>query len=243
MNIQQLIKNVGSGLKKLGSDFLDAYNQRMDAPTACCSCQQIFRYQDLLPTLSASWSEIKNLSLYHQVWKQPWPGEKPHPHSYCPTCWEPIRQEYKKILEATRQEQAKQERLAVNHRRESAAVKRHNERALLAGCEATLTIGQWIETLEHYNWQCAYCGKPYQELEHEIPIVHGGGTTAMNCLPSCRPCNRQKGGKHPDSIGETSLSPEAHRRIRAEMKALHGGKLQKSLSEKSAPFSPDVTDN
>ena len=168
MNIQQHIKNFGSSLKKFGLDLLDSYNQRMAVPTVCQDCQETFRYDELLPTWSASWLEISNSSLYRQVWGKPWPGEKIRPHSFCPTCWEPIRQEQKKILSDTRREQARQERLAASNRREAAAVKRHNERALAARCEATLTIGQWMETLTYFDWRCAYCGKPYEELEHEI---------------------------------------------------------------------------
>ncbi|GHO76469.1 hypothetical protein KSD_42400 [Ktedonobacter sp. SOSP1-85] len=93
------------------------------------------------------------------------------------------------------------------------------------GREATLTIVQWIATLDLYDWKCAYCGGPYEALEHQRPLVApDGGTTALNCVPSCQSCNLRKGIRHPDEImrKETSLSPEAHRRIQAEMKALHG---------------------
>lgn len=230
--MNNLLKTIGLKLKNIGSGILDAiaqmeeaHRQQMETPTPCCQCQKVYLYKELLPTWSDSWAEIKDRSLYREVWGIPWPEEKYRDRSYCPACWEPIRVRHKKIVEAARQEQAKQERLAARYQREAKAVKRHNERAVTAGCEATLTISQWLETLERYNWSCAYCGDPYAELEHEIPIVRGGGTTAINCVPSCRPCNRTKSSKHPDEIRETSLSPEAHRRVRAQMEELHGKRL------------------
>lgn len=241
MAVNELLKTIKSKLKDFGLGILDfiaqmeeAHRRRMETPTACRGCQEIHLYKDLLPTLSANWLEVDDRTLYYQVWKQPWPGERVRPHSYCPTCWGPIHEEHERILEATQQEQRRQERLAAGYQREANAVKRHNERAIEAGCEATLTITQWLKTLDHYDWRCAYCGDPYEELEHEIPIALGGGTTAINCIPSCRSCNRTKSMKHPDEIRETSLSPEAHRRVRAEMEALHGHEISIELPPLSA---------
>jgi hypothetical protein len=236
--VNRLLKNIESKLRNIGSNILnyiqaleEDYRQRMETPTACCHCQEIHLYQDLLPTWSTSLREGSDRTLYRQVWKRPWPGERVSPHSHCHICCESIHEENKRILEATRQEQIRQERLVTGYRREANAVKRHNERAIEAGCQATLTITQWINTLDYYEWRCAYCEGPYEELEHRIPIILGGGTIAINCVPSCRPCNRTKSMKHPDKIIETSLSPEAHRRINTQMEALHGKHSQELLAE------------
>lgn len=35
-------------------------------------------------------------------------------------------------------------------------------------------------------------------MEHFLPISLGGGTSAQNCLPTCKRCNVRKGKKHPD---------------------------------------------
>jgi 5-methylcytosine-specific restriction endonuclease McrA len=133
-------------------------------------------------------------------------------------------EEHTRVRAFIRKEYARQQRIAQRYPKEARLVEKHNQRALFSGGEGSLTIGQWVITLEHYNWLCTYCGGPYEELEHRIPIDRGGGTTAKNCVPSCQSCNRRKGVLHPEEIiaRETSLSPTAHRRIEAEMETLHG---------------------
>lgn len=82
---------------------------------------------------------------------------------------------------------------------EEQRVKAQNYIARSHGLPATLTLGEWINTLNSYQYMCAYCqDKPYKVLEHFIPIAEGGGTTKENCLPSCHACNIKKGSKHPD---------------------------------------------
>jgi hypothetical protein len=88
------------------------------------------------------------------------------------------------------------------------------KRAMDNGCLATLTLDEWIITLNDYDWKCAYCQTaPYEHLEHRIPIAHGGGTTVDNCVPACRACYLLKGARHPEEIRESSLSPAAQRRV------------------------------
>ena len=41
--------------------------------------------------------------------------------------------------------------------------------------------------------RCAYCGRPYETMDHIIPLACGGGTTLTNILPCCRECNEKKG--------------------------------------------------
>src|ERR1700730_14113377 len=54
--------------------------------------------------------------------------------------------------------------------------------------EATLTLLEWLETLNHFRWRCAYCqSKPFQVLSHYRPSPQAG-TTADNCVPACRHC-------------------------------------------------------
>jgi 5-methylcytosine-specific restriction endonuclease McrA len=67
-----------------------------------------------------------------------------------------------------------------------------------AGVAFTLTVAQWLETLDYFGRRCAYCGGDYQVLEHYIPVSRGGGTTADNCVPACVPCNRRKFDMIPD---------------------------------------------
>lgn len=73
-----------------------------------------------------------------------------------------------------------------------------NKRADKLGLPATLTLEGWLKTLDYFHWKCAYCRGRFEVLEHFIPIVQYGGTTADNCVPACRSCNRIKGGWHPN---------------------------------------------
>lgn len=61
-------------------------------------------------------------------------------------------------------------------------------RAHTLHAEATLTLVEWLKTLNYFHWYCAYCQiKPFQILSHYVPLPHAG-TTAQNCVPACRRC-------------------------------------------------------
>jgi hypothetical protein len=68
---------------------------------------------------------------------------------------------------------------------ESQCFRAHTLRA-----EATLTLVEWLETLNYFQWCCAYClSKPCQVMSHYIALPEGG-TTATNCVPACYSCRR-----------------------------------------------------
>jgi 5-methylcytosine-specific restriction endonuclease McrA len=46
-----------------------------------------------------------------------------------------------------------------------------------------------------FNNECVYCGAIAESLDHAKPKVKGGETIASNLLPSCIPCNRNKGSQ------------------------------------------------
>jgi hypothetical protein len=51
------------------------------------------------------------------------------------------------------------------------------ERALQTNLPATLTVKQWLRTLEHFKWKCAYCGQRLGIIiEHFIPLPLAGTT-------------------------------------------------------------------
>lgn len=59
--------------------------------------------------------------------------------------------------------------------------------------EATLTLVDWLHTLNHFRWQCAYCqSQPFQIMIHFVPLPDGGGTTSDNCVPCCYRCRRYR---------------------------------------------------
>lgn len=81
---------------------------------------------------------------------------------------------------------------------EARKVKYHNSRARKANLPATLTLAQWQETIKYFQRKCAYCQKyEYALLEHYIPLGHGKGTTADNCVPACNSCNNIKQAWNP----------------------------------------------
>jgi len=215
MTIREFLKEVGLGILEFSARMAEAHQKMMEAPTPCRRCQEQYAYKDLLPR--RFWTS-------NQSPIDEWIGQRIGYRSqcYCQICWEALYEQYEKEY-----------RLAIHYKREYERVEIHNDRGRQMGREATLTITQWLATLDRYNWRCAYCKGPYEVLEHRKPLAApDGGTTAINCVPACQSCNSRKGTRHPDEImqKETSLSPEAHRRIQAEMEALHGNKLPTTFS-------------
>lgn len=76
--------------------------------------------------------------------------------------------------------------------REKMRIYQHNNKAKRIRNEVgDLTLEQWLVTLDHFEWKCAYCREePYEALEHFYP---GGSTTQSNCVPACINCNNAKG--------------------------------------------------
>lgn len=82
-----------------------------------------------------------------------------------------------------------------------AQLQRERQRAWRKKAKCNLTLRAWATTVAYYHSMCAYCGKrPYQVIEHVLPIALGGGTTVDNCVPACCECNTKKGSRHPDTL-------------------------------------------
>lgn len=82
----------------------------------------------------------------------------------------------------------------AGHGDERVRINRHIQRAVEARLPATLTHGEWQQILRDFDNKCAYCqNNQYLALDHFIPLTHGGGTTASNCVPCCLYCNSSKG--------------------------------------------------
>lgn len=215
MTIREFLKEVGLTIGTFIEHMEEAHRRRMEAPTPCHRCQAHYPYKDLLPRLF--WTSSS--SPFYEWIRQ---RKGYFSHQYCPVCWDVLYKEYENEY-----------RLATHYKREYERVDIHNKRAQQMGRPATLTITQWLTTLDFYDWRCAYCRGPYEALEHQRPLIAADGeTTAKNCVPSCHSCNSWKGTRHPDEImkKETSLSPEAHRRIQDEMEALHSSLMVREIS-------------
>lgn len=86
---------------------------------------------------------------------------------------------------------------SAKYRKENPEVYRlanQRRRARVAELPHDLTLEEWNETLEYFDYSCAYCGVPEDNLcqEHVIPVVKGGGYTTDNIIPACRSCNKSK---------------------------------------------------
>lgn len=71
-------------------------------------------------------------------------------------------------------------------------------RARMYGTEPTLTDAEWQSRLEEFNYCCAYCLQPFDdlEMEHMQPISKGGLHILENVIPACRSCNATKGSNN-----------------------------------------------
>lgn len=104
--------------------------------------------------------------------------------------------------------------------RERQRVANHNARAVQAGLRADLSLAQWMETLADFNGLCAYCQeRPYEHLEHFIPLTAGGGTTISNVVPACGRCNWSKGSDDPDLPQPSFFSSDPRERVRRYLAA------------------------
>jgi 5-methylcytosine-specific restriction endonuclease McrA len=98
-------------------------------------------------------------------------------------------QTHRKVRSAIRQ-LAKTEENYLLVIRELERVESQCFRAHTLRAEATLTLVEWLETLNYFHWRCAYCqSKPCQVMSHYIALPEGG-TTAANCIPACYRCRR-----------------------------------------------------
>jgi 5-methylcytosine-specific restriction endonuclease McrA len=51
------------------------------------------------------------------------------------------------------------------------------------------------------SYQCQYCGRPAENVDHVIPRSRGGTHSWDNVVASCRPCNSRKENRAPGDVG------------------------------------------
>lgn len=120
----------------------------------------------------------------------------PSLHDRCQWCQMPLERGSRAFTEQLCDRCRTEERLAMLKQ-----LRRERQRAWRKHAKCNLTLRAWSITVEHYMGLCAYCGKrPYQVIEHVLPIALGGGTTVENCVPACEECNTRKGARHPDTL-------------------------------------------
>lgn len=121
-------------------------------------------------------------------------------------------------------------------------IKIENGRAMKLGLTADLTLRQywvaidWFVTEDEFDnllLSCAYCSQHLPlGIDHWLPLSHGGGTTANNCLPCCWQCNMSKlamtGDEYFNFLIERYKSPIAERNYdlaKQYFEAINGSKM------------------
>lgn len=51
------------------------------------------------------------------------------------------------------------------------------------------------------NFECQYCGRPADNVDHVVPKSRGGAHTWENVVAACRPCNSRKENRHFKDVG------------------------------------------
>lgn len=76
------------------------------------------------------------------------------------------------------------------------AVRVWNQARRAREAEGDLTLAEWREILEEFDYRCAYCQSPEDiELEHMTPLARGGRHSKENVVPACGDCNGRKNSK------------------------------------------------
>jgi 5-methylcytosine-specific restriction endonuclease McrA len=142
-------------------------------------------------------------NVYSKKYREEHPKEK-HIRIY---KYAGLSEEEIKEIKRKYQEEYRLEHLAAEKKRnrqwwidhpEEYIIKRNNRRVktLLTPKELRITVKQWRELLEEYNYKCAYCGKEIKlSMDHIKTLSRGGLNTKENMVPACRHCNCSKGTK------------------------------------------------
>ena len=71
----------------------------------------------------------------------------------------------------------------------------HKRRSLKLGNGGSYTKAQWLDTLEYFDYKCAYTGECIKHschVEHIVPISKGGTSYIWNLVPSTASANLSK---------------------------------------------------
>lgn len=55
-----------------------------------------------------------------------------------------------------------------------------------------LSLDEWAAIVQEYQKRCAYCGGPYEIIDHVLPLREGGVTWRGNLVPACFVCARAR---------------------------------------------------
>lgn len=69
--------------------------------------------------------------------------------------------------------------------------KSHRRRQVMG--DGNISIDEWTQALEYFDYSCAYCGKVDElTLDHIVPLSANGEHAIFNVVPACKSCNSSK---------------------------------------------------
>ena len=125
---------------------------------------------------------------YHKQWHQ---DNKEHIQEYNKQWYQDNKehiQEYHKEYNQSEKGKARRKRYEQTEKAHIAKFNRHcRRRAKEATLGNGITVEQWQECMNFFNWKCAYSGKPLKEgnrsLDHITPLNLGGENEIWNLVP------------------------------------------------------------
>jgi 5-methylcytosine-specific restriction endonuclease McrA len=81
---------------------------------------------------------------------------------------------------------------------ESAKVRGARRRSRKANASGTVTRAQLVARITYYGELCYVCSKPYEAIDHVIPLAKGGTNFPANLRPICNSCNSRKKDRMPE---------------------------------------------
>lgn len=122
----------------------------------------------------------KGLCLRH--YRAQWRSEHPEAR-------EPARIASLEYAAAHRERQRERDAASIVER----ATRKARRRSLEVGAPGHATAEQIQARIDFYGGLCAYCRKrPFEHLDHVIPLSRGGSNWPANLRPACRWCNISK---------------------------------------------------
>ena len=105
------------------------------------------------------------------------------------------RENNKDIIKEYRENNKEYMKEYREHNKDKLKEYRHKRRALKLGNGGSYTKAQWLDTLEYFDYKCAYTGECIKHschVEHIVPISKGGTSYIWNLVPSTASANLSK---------------------------------------------------
>lgn len=111
---------------------------------------------------------------------------------------ENIRRAVERAMAWARANPERRRKIAARWRKQHPAfgrLARQCRRARKLAARGYATVEQIEARVAYYGGKCAYCGGPYEHLDHVVPLSRGGTEWPANFRPACKQCNLSKNNK------------------------------------------------